>query len=127
MHNEFCFLRDYFRANGFCTSLIDRRISQFLDKVFGCSKGVTGTLVTNDKPIYFSFPHFEPFSEKLKQDLLTLLSKYYSKDKFCVILVNNFTIGSFLFSTTKINFLCIYGLPWCTNIVVYIVHLSMWA
>ena len=35
------------------------------------------------------------FSEKLKQDLLTLLSKYYSKDKFCVIMVHNFTIGTF--------------------------------
>ena len=43
MHNEFCFLRDYFRANGFCTLFIDRRKSKFLDKVFGCSKGVTGT------------------------------------------------------------------------------------
>ena len=94
MHNEFCFLRDYFRANGFCTSFLDRRISQFLDKVFGCSKGVTGTCVTNDKPIYLSFPYFGSFSEKLKQNLLTLLSKYYSKDKFYVILVNNFTIGS---------------------------------
>ena len=95
LHNEFCFLRHYFHANGFCTSFIDRRISQFVDKVFGCSKGVTGTCATNDEPIYFSFPYFGPFSEKLKQDLLTLLSKYYSKDKFCVILVNNFTIGSF--------------------------------
>ena len=84
-----------FWDNGFCTSFIDRRISQFRDKVFGCSKGVTGTCVTNDKPIYFSFPYFGPFSEKLKQDLLTLLPKYYSKDKFCVILVNNLTIGSF--------------------------------
>ena len=27
MHNEFCFLRDYLRANGICTSFIDRRIS----------------------------------------------------------------------------------------------------
>ena len=95
MHNEFCFLRDYIRANGFCTSFIDRRISQFLDRDYSCTKGVTGTCVTNDKPIYFSFSYFGSVSEKLKQDLLTLLSKYYSKDKFCVILVNNFTIGSF--------------------------------
>ena len=77
MHNEFCILRDYFCATGFCNSFIDRRISQFLDKVFGWSKGVTGTCVTNDKPIYFSFPYFGPFSEKLKWDLLNLLSKYY--------------------------------------------------
>ena len=41
------------------------------------------------------FLTFGPSSEKLKQDLLTLLSKYYSKYKFCVILVNNFTILSF--------------------------------
>ena len=102
MHNEFCFLRDYFRANGFCTSVIDRRISQFLDKVFGCFKVITGTCVTNEKPIYFSFPYFGPFSEKLKQDLLTLLSKYNSKDKFCVILVNNFTIGSFFNNKDKL-------------------------
>ena len=95
LHNEFCFLRDYFRANGFCTSFIDRRISQFLDKVYSCSKGVTGTCLADDKPIYFSFFYFGPFSEKLKKDLLTLLSKYYSKDKFCVILINNFTIGYF--------------------------------
>ena len=94
MHNEFCFLRDYFSSNVFCTSFIARRISQFLDKVFGCPKGVTETGVTHDKPVYFSFLYFGPFSEKLKQDLLTLLSKYYSKDKFCLILVNNFTIGS---------------------------------
>ena len=80
----------------FFTSFIDSWISQFLDKVFGCPKGVTETCVTNAKPIYFSFPYFRPFSEKLKQNLLTLLSKYYTIYKFCVILVNNFTIGSFL-------------------------------
>ena len=123
MHNEFCFLRDYFRANGFCTSFIGRRISQFLDKVFGCSKGVTGTCVTNEKPIYFSFPYFGPFSKKFKQDLLTLLSKYYSKGKFCVILVNNLTIGSFF------NYKATLSLHLRSSLVykcsVYIVHLSM--
>ena len=74
---------------------VDRRISQFLDKVLVVLiKVVTETGGTHDKPIHFSFPYFGPFSEKLMQDLLTLLSNYFSKDKFCDILVNNFTIGS---------------------------------
>ena len=45
MHNEFCLLSYYFLANGFCNSFIDRRISQFLDKVFGCSIWVSLELV----------------------------------------------------------------------------------
>ena len=70
LHYEFCFLRDYTRFNGFCPSFIDRRISQFLEKVYGCPKGVTETGVTHDKPIYFSFPYFMPFSEKLKSGFI---------------------------------------------------------
>ena len=67
LHNEFCFLRDYFRSNGFCTLFIDGRISQFLDNVFGCPKGVTETGVIREKPIYFSFPDRGLFSEKLSR------------------------------------------------------------
>ena len=50
----------------------------------------------DEKPIYLSFPYLGPYSEKLKSELLRLLSKYFPNSKFTVILVNKFTIGSFL-------------------------------
>ena len=49
---NFVFLRANFRSNGFCTSFIDRRINQFLYKVFGCPKGVTKEDIGIEQQLY---------------------------------------------------------------------------
>ena len=51
--------------------------------------------VPNDQPIFLSIPYFGPYSEKLKNEILLLISKYYAKASFRIILTNKFTIGSF--------------------------------
>ena len=47
------------------------------------------------KTIYLFFIYLGPYSEKLKSELLFLLSKYFPYSKFTIILVNKFNIGSF--------------------------------
>ena len=80
---------------------------------------------SDDKPLYLSFHCFGPIAEKLKTELLLLLAKYYREKKFQVILVNGFTTARSL--TTKISCRYACSRPLSINIVVYIVHLSMWA
>ena len=46
--------------------------------------------------------HFGPQSEKLKKDILLLLSKYLSTNSFNIILVNNIKIGSFFHYKDKL-------------------------
>ena len=74
---------------------------------------------SDDKPLYLPFPYFGPIAEKLRTELLLLLAKYYRGKKFHAIFVNGFTICS-LFNYNGSR-------PLSINIVVYIVHLSMWA
>ena len=50
----------------------------------------------NDNPVrYYVFPYFGPQSDKLKNELLTLLNKYVTDFSFKIILINNFKICSF--------------------------------
>jgi hypothetical protein len=46
------------------------------------------------KKFYFVLPFFGTQSEKLKKDLVSLLSKYFPQIEFKVILVNKYKIGS---------------------------------
>ena len=93
LHNEFEFLKVFFRSNGFCTSFIESRIRKCFNRIMmGFILNHTGG---DEKPIYLSFPYLGPYSEKLKSELFCLLSKYFPNSKFTIILVNKFTIGSF--------------------------------
>jgi len=94
MHNEFEFLKDFFYKNGFPLGLIHSHISKFLNNVFQpATSNSAPTVFTNE--LFFTIPYFGYQSEKMRKDLLQLLSKFYPKTKFTFILVNNFKIGSF--------------------------------
>ena len=44
---------------------------------------------------FLSLPYFGQFSEKLSSELLVLLGRHFSDDRFNVVLVNKFTVCSF--------------------------------
>ena len=93
MHSEFDFLRNFFISNGFPSNLISSVIRNFLNKR---QDPQNFTVSHNDNPVrYYVFPYFGPQSDKLKNELLTLLNKYVTDFSFKIILVNNFKIGSF--------------------------------
>jgi len=94
MHSEFEFLKDFFFNNGFPLGLIHSNINQFLNNIF--QPVASNSAHTNfNKELFFTVPYFGYQSEKLRKDLLQLLSKFYPRIKFTFILVNNFKIGSF--------------------------------
>ena len=48
------------------------------------------------RKIYFSIPYFGQQSEKLKTELIFLISKYFKNVDFNIVLVNSFKVGSFI-------------------------------
>ena len=87
------FLRNFFISNGFPSNLISSVIRNFLNKR---RDPQNFTVSHNDNPVrYYVFPYFSPQSDKLKNELLTLLNKYVTDFSFKIILVNNFKIDSF--------------------------------
>ena len=93
MPSEFDFLRNFFISNGFPSNLISSVIRNFINKR---QDPQNFTVSHNDNPVrYYVFPYFGPQSDKLKNELLTLLNKYFTDFSFKIILVNNFKIGSF--------------------------------
>ena len=92
IHEEFQFLKNYFRGNGYSTSFIEAQISKFMSKIYVPPIANVGPSM---RTIYFYFPYFGAQSEKLKDELQKLLSKYFIGVRFDIVLVNKFTIGSF--------------------------------
>ena len=93
MHSEFDFIRNFFISNGFPSNLISSVIRNFLNKR---QDPQNFTVSHNDNPVrYYVFPYFGSQSDKLKNELLTLLNKYVTDFSFKIILVKNFKIGSF--------------------------------
>jgi len=94
MHTEFEFLKNFFLDNGFPLGLIQSHINSFLNNVFQ-PKVPTIDCNAYTSELFFKVPYFGHQSEKLRKDLLQLLSKFYPTVKFTFILVNSFKIGSF--------------------------------
>ena len=86
LHEEFSFLLCYFRNNGFCTNFLRKQINNFL------SMRLSGNCNSQPASPYFyvSLPFFGLQSEKLKAELLKLLSKYLTQHNFRIVLVTNF-------------------------------------
>ena len=78
-------------SNGFPLGLINSAI-----KIFLCNKYIpVSSSSIESRKIYFSMPYFGQQSEKLKTELLFLLSKYFKNVDFNIVLVNSFKVGSF--------------------------------
>ena len=92
MHVEFCFLRNFFSANGFPSSVVDNKICSFLDNKY--SKSELSPTV-NKKKLYFPMHYFGHKSVTFTIDLSKLISDYFPHIDPQIILVNDFKIGSF--------------------------------
>ena len=92
LHTEFDFLRRFFKKNGYPLSLVDKYIRRFLDSLYTKRPS---SVSEDTRDFYISLPFFGYQSEKLKTELLSILSKFYSGINFKIILVNPFRIGSF--------------------------------
>ena len=92
MDSEFNFIKLFFKNNGFPVQLVDFSICKLLNHVY--SPNLLVPTVPKLKQ-YFVFPFFGVQSEKLKQELTSLLEKFYPQIDVNVILINKFKIGSF--------------------------------
>ena len=92
LHNEFSFIKSFFKINGFPTKMVERSIYKFLNKIY--DPPILVTTVSKFK-LYVTLPYFGVQSGKLKDELCTLIRKFYPHININVVLVNNFTIGSF--------------------------------
>ena len=91
-HEEVVFLKNFFKNNGFCSKLIENQLNKFLRNKY-CNERLQQS--QNSPSIYLTFPYFGPNSEKLKQDIIKVVHKYFLNVNVKIILVNKFTIGSF--------------------------------
>ena len=82
LHTEFNFLVDFFSNNGFPKFLVTSNIRKFLDCIF--QNNVADT-TKNENSQYIALPFFGPLSDKLKKDILLLLSKYLPTTLFNII------------------------------------------
>ena len=92
IHNEFEFLKSFFKCNGFPINLVCSHIKKFLAKQY--SSISSNTDPTSPK-FFISLPYFGPYSERMKLELHKLLNKYFIDISPRIILVNKFTISSF--------------------------------
>ena len=92
IHNEFQFLRKFFKNNGYPVHLIDRQIGKFLNKLYD-KKPKTATVAK--QLIYVSLPYFGPSSEEMKKELYKCLSKFYYAIDFQLILTNQAKLSNF--------------------------------
>ena len=93
LHREFNFIREYFVANGFPSSLVYRHIKKFIGTVIFDSNSNVSTS-TLDK-YFLKLPFFGKKSDALKIELKFLLHKYFPEIDFYVCFKNNFQIKSF--------------------------------
>ena len=99
LHVEFQFLKKFFGNNGFATCIVDRFIYNFLNRLYtDTPKSVT----VPKKDFFFKLPYFGCQSDKLKQELVTLLNKYYPFVNFRAVLTNHHTIGSLFHHKDKL-------------------------
>ena len=93
-HDELQYLRSYFAKNGFPLSLIDFRISKFLNKLFSTPQADSCSTQAESDTIHFSLPYFGYQSIKMKSELNNIFTKFLPNFDFKIVLNNNFTISS---------------------------------
>ena len=92
LHLEFNFLINFFHANGYPKSLIEKLINKFLDRRYDTAQNL---IQAPRKSVYFSMLYFGHKSVILKIKLLELISTFFPHLDVKIILVNPFSIGSF--------------------------------
>ena len=91
-HREISFLLDYFKTNNFPLNIVYKQIKSFLNKLYEPKEL---QIIVPKKRLYIKFPYFGYISEKIKDDINKLLTKYFSHLDLRLCFVNSFQIGSF--------------------------------
>ena len=92
LHTEFTFLKSFFHNNGYPSFLTDKYIRNFLNSLY--NKKPPSYNVPK-KPLYLTLNYFGYQSEKMKSELLSILTKSFPYIDFHLILVNPLKINSF--------------------------------
>ena len=99
-HKEIEFLINFFHSNGYCSNLIRKQISNFLNSRYLDNNN---TCIPNQPSFYISLPYFGPQSDKLKLELSKLLNRYFTEQNFILIFTNTFTIGIYFNFKDKLS------------------------
>ena len=91
LHNEFNFLINFFKNNGFCSFSVHKQINRFLNTKYL----PTVDSSSNNAFKYIVLPYFGPQSDKLKLEVSEILKKYFTGVDFKIISLNKSTIGQF--------------------------------
>ena len=94
MHLEFEFIRKLFLSNGYPIRLIEKVIKEYLTKKFSNESLIT----VPKKSIYVKLPFFGPQSDKMKQEIMSIVHKSYKHLNIKIVLVNNFKISNVIIS-----------------------------
>jgi hypothetical protein len=115
---EFEFLRSIFYLNGFPASLVFTQIKKFMLKRYS----EVAPEHDSRKVIYCSFLYLGPGPKAMSRELKILFNRYFPNVNHHILLVNNFTIGSFfMYKDVLPLFIC--DRPWFIKSVVHNVHL----
>ena len=101
MHLEFEFLKKLFISNGYPKRLIDKIIKDYLIKKF--SPNIIFTVPK--KSIFVKLPFFGPQSDKMKQEIQSIVQKSYNHLNLKIVFVNDYKISSFFRFKDKVPFL----------------------
>ena len=91
LHNEFNFLINYFKNNGFCSFSVHKQINRFLNTKYL----PTVDSSSNNAFKYIVLSYFGPQSDKLKLEVSEILKKYFTAVNFKIISLYKSTIGQF--------------------------------
>ena len=94
-HDELMFLKNFFQNNGYPLFIVEDCIKKFLDNIFNSSKLIP--LTVPKLIMYCKLPYFGVQSDKMKSELINLVTKFFPFIDIKVILVNDFKIKN-LFS-----------------------------
>ena len=92
LHKEFDYLINFFRNNGFCSSVVQHQINVFLRKKLENPVSDYNSSILSK---YIVLPYFGPQSDKLRTEISTILHKYFNSVDFKFISLNKLTIGNF--------------------------------
>ena len=85
------FLKSFFTSNGFPLNLYYNQVKQFLGNIYD-QGSVTQT--AGRKKLYASFPYYGYVSERLRNEILNVIRKYYPQLDVKLIFSNKLSIGS---------------------------------
>ena len=102
-HLELQKLRKYFSGNNFPQFLLDKSVSNYLDKIYNKNQYLT----CEKLKVYIKLPFLGLNSHKMTKDIKTVISKYYPQIQLNIApCINSNTLDKMFPSKDKIPYLC---------------------